>query len=100
MDLGFSWGLLICFVGALVALKRFLQGANRWFYETKLGEIQYYLPPGDLGWPFIGNMWSFLKAFKSTDPDSFMRSFTARSLSLYFIFFFLLIRSLKTIPDG
>ncbi|KDP30573.1 hypothetical protein JCGZ_16952 [Jatropha curcas] len=74
-----TWVVLLAVVlGALGSLKWILKKVNWWLYETKLGEIQYSLPPGDLGWPFIGNMWSFLKAFKSTDPDSFMRNFVAR----------------------
>ncbi|KAJ3672619.1 hypothetical protein LUZ60_007340 [Juncus effusus] len=36
------------------------------------------LPPGELGWPVIGNMWAFLRAFKSGDPDSFIGSFVRR----------------------
>ncbi|KAJ8756202.1 hypothetical protein K2173_024749 [Erythroxylum novogranatense] len=78
MDLGGFWLLLIGIVGALGVLKWILKRANCWLYETPLGEMQYSLPPGDLGLPIIGNMWSFLKAFKSSDPDSFMRSFVTR----------------------
>ncbi|KAL9262514.1 Ent-kaurenoic acid oxidase 1-like protein [Drosera capensis] len=33
---------------------------------------------GDLGWPFMGNMVSFLIAFKSQNPDSFISSFVSR----------------------
>ncbi|KAL4366666.1 hypothetical protein GQ457_05G031440 [Hibiscus cannabinus] len=51
---------------------------NPWVYESKLGDIRYSLPPGDMGWPLIGNMWSFLRAFRSDDPDSFMGSFVSR----------------------
>ncbi|KAF7844425.1 ent-kaurenoic acid oxidase 1-like [Senna tora] len=31
-----------------------------------------------MGWPIIGNMWSFLSAFKFGDPDSFISSFVSR----------------------
>ncbi|XAR54833.1 hypothetical protein NMG60_11030139, partial [Bertholletia excelsa] len=34
--------------------------------------------PGDMGWPFLGNMWSFLRAFKSGHPDDFISSFASR----------------------
>ncbi|XP_050948069.1 ent-kaurenoic acid oxidase 1-like [Cucumis melo] len=55
------------------------KNANHWLYETALlGSKRFALPPGDLGWPFIGNMWSFLRAFKSPYPDSFMDSIISR----------------------
>ncbi|XP_059435044.1 ent-kaurenoic acid oxidase 1-like [Corylus avellana] len=78
MELGSIWVVLFCSFGALVALKWLLKNANWWLHETQLGDRQYSLPPGDLGWPFIGNMWSFLRAFKSHDPDSFISSFVSR----------------------
>ncbi|RQO84906.2 hypothetical protein POPTR_001G144933v4 [Populus trichocarpa] len=40
---------------------------------------QYALPPGDIGWPLIGNTWSFLISFKYGSPDSFISSFVTRS---------------------
>ncbi|GMH17184.1 hypothetical protein Nepgr_019025 [Nepenthes gracilis] len=55
-----------------------LRKVNSWMFERKLGEKKYSLPPGDLGWPFVGNMWSFLRAFKSSDPDSFISTFFIR----------------------
>ncbi|KAI5639015.1 hypothetical protein M9H77_00335 [Catharanthus roseus] len=36
------------------------------------------IPPGDLCWPFIGNMFSFLRAFKFGNPDSFISSLVHR----------------------
>ena len=70
--------VLLAIFGALLVLKWLLKNVNWWLYEYPLGEKQYFLPPGDLGWPFIGNMWSFLRAFKSNDPDSFMFSYFSR----------------------
>ncbi|KAK1583120.1 hypothetical protein Q3G72_021151 [Acer saccharum] len=75
MELLISWSWMILgLVGVLIFVKK----ANGWLYESKLGAKQYSLPPGDLGWPFIGNMWSFLKAFKSNNPDSFIDTFVTR----------------------
>ncbi|CAA7049544.1 unnamed protein product [Microthlaspi erraticum] len=62
----------------LFVLKWVLKRVNVWIYESKLGEKKHYLPPGDLGWPFIGNMFPFLRAFKTSDPDSFVRSYFTR----------------------
>ncbi|PON56718.1 Cytochrome P450 [Parasponia andersonii] len=82
MELVFSvsnWVVvLFWFLGSVVVLRWLLKNVNWWLYETKLGEKQFFLPPGDLGWPFLGNMWSFLRAFKSSDPDSFISSFVSR----------------------
>ncbi|KAK9144443.1 hypothetical protein Sjap_004346 [Stephania japonica] len=49
--------------------------ANDWFHVRRLGEKRLSLPPGDMGWPYIGYMLSSFKAFKSfksSDPDSFI----------------------------
>lgn len=75
MESGSIWVVLAVIFGGLGVGKWILKKVNWWLYEAQLGEKQYSLPPGDLGWPFIGNMWSFLRAFKSSDPDSFMRTF-------------------------
>ncbi|KAL4600295.1 hypothetical protein ACB092_11G188500 [Castanea dentata] len=90
MELGPICNVLLCIFGVLVVLKWVVKNANWWLYETQLGEKQYSLPPGDLGWPFIGNMWSFLSAFKSKDPDSFISSFVSRfgRTGIYKVFMF------------
>ncbi|KAL9429825.1 hypothetical protein AB3S75_025255 [Citrus x aurantiifolia] len=75
------WGLAVVgsmIGGSMMILKWVMKRVNWWLYERKLGEKQYSLPPGDMGWPFIGNMWSFLRAFKTTHPDSFVDSFVSR----------------------
>ncbi|XP_035832304.1 ent-kaurenoic acid oxidase 2-like [Helianthus annuus] len=66
-------------LGLIMVVKWGLKNMNAWIYERKLGKKKREsLPPGDLGWPFIGNMWSFLRAFKSGDPDSFISAFLHR----------------------
>lgn len=78
--IGLAVGLLCVF---LVLLKKI----NGWYIESTLEKTKRsLLPPGDFGWPVIGNMLSFLKAFKSDNPDSFIDSYANRyviSLSLY-----------------
>ncbi|KAK4750950.1 hypothetical protein SAY87_004432 [Trapa incisa] len=91
--------VLCGFIGALFwALHR----VNCFLYERKLGEKKLWLPPGDLGWPFIGNMWAFLRAFKSTNPDSFMSSFVSRfgQDGIYKAFMFGSPSVIVTTPDS
>ncbi|KAH6829436.1 cytochrome P450 [Perilla frutescens var. hirtella] len=76
-------GLMEVLVGGFVIIgvlivKWVIRNVNRWIYEMKLGNIRYQLPPGDLGWPLIGNMLSFLRAFKSPNPESFIANFVHR----------------------
>lgn len=75
---------MVLLVGCLLlVLKWVVKRVNSWLYESKLDhKIRYHLPPGDLGWPLIGNMCSFLTAFKSNNPDSFISNFVHRPLSL------------------
>ncbi|KAL1546559.1 Ent-kaurenoic acid oxidase 2 [Salvia divinorum] len=76
-----GWGLLVvglCCVVVFLIVKWVLRSVNGWYYERELGERRYELPPGDLGWPFIGNMWSFLRAFKCSRPESFISNFADR----------------------
>ncbi|KAG4131219.1 hypothetical protein ERO13_D09G192964v2 [Gossypium hirsutum] len=48
-------------------------------YE-RLGQQQQLksLPPGDMGWPLIGNTWSFIRAYKSQNPESFINNLKKR----------------------
>ena len=82
MEPGFEWMVFTALVGGSVAIYWLLKSANQWYYVSRLGREQYPLPPGDMGWPLIGNMWSFLFAFKYGDPDSFISNMVARSFSL------------------
>ncbi|KAL2478069.1 Ent-kaurenoic acid oxidase 2 [Forsythia ovata] len=78
-ELGYREVIVGCLSGFLGVIIWVLRSVNWWYYERKLGEkMRYKLPPGDFGWPFIGNMWSFLRAFKSSNPDSFISSFVTR----------------------
>ncbi|XP_073038911.1 ent-kaurenoic acid oxidase 2-like [Primulina eburnea] len=75
--MGWMVVLLGCFCGVFM-VKWALKSVNCWHCERGLGDKRYELPPGDFGWPFIGNMWSFLRAFKSANPESFISYFVNR----------------------
>ncbi|KAK8585578.1 hypothetical protein V6N13_050555 [Hibiscus sabdariffa] len=73
------WLILAAVVGAYVFLSGFLKKTNEWYYVLRLGKKKHSsLPPGDMGWPFMGNMISFVRAFKSQDPDSFTNNLVHR----------------------
>ncbi|PIA32698.1 hypothetical protein AQUCO_04400115v1 [Aquilegia coerulea] len=97
------WLLLVftVLVGGLMVLVGLLKKANEWFYESKLGDKKFSLPPGDMGWPLIGNMLSFLKAFKSKDPNSFINGYVKRfgKIGIYKSFMFGNPTVLITVPE-
>ncbi|CAL0334481.1 unnamed protein product [Lupinus luteus] len=94
--------VLVSIAASFMLLRYLLRNVNWWLYESKLGAKQHSLPPGDLGWPLIGNMWSFLRAFKSPDPDSFVDSYISRygKTGIYKVLMFGKPSVLVTTPDG
>ncbi|KAE8726755.1 Ent-kaurenoic acid oxidase 1 [Hibiscus syriacus] len=70
--------ILALLLGIYVFLSGFLKKINEWRHVSSLGEKKHSLPSGDMGWLIIGNMRSFLKAFRSNDPDTFIYDFVQR----------------------
>jgi ent-kaurenoic acid hydroxylase len=64
---------------AVAVLDAGVRTAHAWYWTASLGgERRRRLPPGDMGWPLVGGMWAFLRAFKSGKPDAFIDSFRRR----------------------
>ncbi|KAH7514370.1 hypothetical protein FEM48_Zijuj11G0082400 [Ziziphus jujuba var. spinosa] len=71
--------LFAILLGCCLFVFGFLRKFNELFYVGLLErEIKSHLPPGDLGWPIIGNLLAFLKAFNSQDPESFINGLISR----------------------
>jgi len=68
-------------------VNKFLRRINGWYYHLKLRNKEYPLPPGDMGWPLIGNLLSFIKNFSSGQPDSFTTNLILKYLSFSHLFF-------------
>lgn len=84
----------------LDAAVRALHGLYR---EAALGSARRArLPPGEMGWPVLGAMWAFLRAFKSGRPDAFVASFARRfgRTGVYRTFMFSSPTILLTTPEA
>ncbi|RVX02283.1 Ent-kaurenoic acid oxidase 1 [Vitis vinifera] len=102
MGLASSWVLYTAIFAGALALRWVLLRVNKWVYEGRLKGKSYHLPPGDLGWPLIGNMWTFLRAFKTKNPDSFISNIVERygKGGIYKTFMFGNPSILVTSPEG
>ncbi|XP_004510262.1 beta-amyrin 11-oxidase-like [Cicer arietinum] len=60
--------LLACYI----FVNKIVKNLNGWYYNLKLRNKDYPLPPGHMGWPLIGNLFTFIQDFSSGQPDSFI----------------------------
>lgn len=93
-----STAVIICGIYTLFYVARRF---NSWWYEPTL-KGKPPLPPGDMGWPLLGNMLSFLRNFKSTNPEAFISSFVSRfnRVGVYKAFMFGNPTILATTPEA
>ncbi|XP_052724183.1 beta-amyrin 11-oxidase [Vigna angularis] len=78
MELSWVWMIVATFLAFYILVKKIVRKLNGWYYDTKLGNKHSLLPPGDMGWPFIGNIFSFIKHFSSGHPDSFIHNLVSK----------------------
>ncbi|XP_004510260.1 beta-amyrin 11-oxidase-like [Cicer arietinum] len=71
-----EWFLLLgsILLGWYIFGKKVVRNMNEWYYDNKLRKKEYPLPPGDMGWPIVGNLWPFYKYFSSGQPDTFINN--------------------------
>ncbi|CAN4127805.1 unnamed protein product [Withania somnifera] len=66
------------FAAGILILINVLKRANDWFYSMKFSSEKCRLPPGDMGWPIVGNMLFFVKSLSAYDLKSFVNYFVTR----------------------
>ncbi|KAM4108730.1 hypothetical protein ACB094_03G067400 [Castanea mollissima] len=72
MELDFLWLIVSALLGCYVFIFWFLKRVNEWYYVGMVRKSTYRLPPGDMGWPFLGNMLPLFKSIRSADANSFI----------------------------
>ncbi|CAI8609155.1 unnamed protein product [Vicia faba] len=65
-----------CFLSFILALTLF-------FFFIQRKKTKFYLPPGKMGWPFIGETIGFLKPYSATTMGEFMENHIARYGTIY-----------------
>jgi ent-kaurenoic acid hydroxylase len=71
MEMQWVYFSTIILLAGYIFGNKFVRKCNGWYYHLKLRNKKYPLPPGDMGWPLIGNLLPFIKNFSSGQPDSF-----------------------------
>ncbi|KAG7964800.1 hypothetical protein I3843_09G189000 [Carya illinoinensis] len=78
MELNFLWQSVAVLLGGYAFVFWFLKKVNEWYYVGRLGKTECPLPPGDMGWPFLGNMPSLFKCLRTGDPNSYIHYLASR----------------------
>ncbi|KQJ81398.1 ent-kaurenoic acid oxidase 1 isoform X1 [Brachypodium distachyon] len=97
------WAAVAVGLAVVVVVDGVVRKAHAWYWVGSLGaERRARLPPGDMGWPLVGGMWAFLRAFKSGKPDAFIDSLVGRygRTGLYRSFMYSSPSVLVTTPEA
>ncbi|XP_045792051.1 beta-amyrin 11-oxidase-like [Trifolium pratense] len=78
MKFQWFWMYAATLLACYIFVNKVLRNLNDWYYDLKLRKRQYPLPPGDMGWPLIGNLWPFFKYFSSGRRDMFINNIFLR----------------------
>ncbi|XP_041022949.1 beta-amyrin 11-oxidase-like [Juglans microcarpa x Juglans regia] len=78
MELNFLWQIVAVLLGGYAFVFWFLKKVNEWYYVGSLGKTEFPLPPGDMGWPFLGNMLSLFKCLRAGDPNHYIDHLISR----------------------
>lgn len=77
MEIFWIWISVATLLASYVFLNKTVRRLNEWYYNLKLGK-KLCLPPGDMGWPFIGNLIPFVKDLCSGHLDSFINNLVSK----------------------
>nr|KYP36033.1 Ent-kaurenoic acid oxidase 1 [Cajanus cajan] len=75
-------------LASYVLVNKFVRRLNGWYYDLKVGNKKTLLPPGDMGWPLIGNIIPFIKDLSSGQLDSFINKLVSKFEIFPFLCFF------------
>ncbi|XP_059428644.1 beta-amyrin 11-oxidase-like [Corylus avellana] len=76
--MNFLWVIVAGLLSGWAFVFWFLKRVNEWYYVGRVGEMVYSLPPGDLGWPFLGNMLPLINSLRSGNPNAFIYNLVSR----------------------
>nr|KYP36034.1 Ent-kaurenoic acid oxidase 2 [Cajanus cajan] len=78
MELHWVWMSVATLLASYVLVNKFVRRLNGWYYDLKVGNKKTLLPPGDMGWPLIGNIIPFIKDLSSGQLDSFINKLVSK----------------------
>ncbi|KEH29236.1 cytochrome P450 family 88 protein [Medicago truncatula] len=72
MEFQWLWMYAATLFACYIFVNKVMWNLNEWYYDLKFKNQQNPLPPGDMGWPLVGNLWPFFKYFLSGRAEMFI----------------------------